>query len=72
MIRHIVDGDNNYDVDEIMKKLHVRKAAKNYKLYCAMTTLCHCTKAFGIVRQLARFIRSTYGSSNRLHSSVVP
>ena len=53
VIRHIVDGDKNddEDVDEIMKKLHVRKAAKNNKLYCAMTTLCHCTKAFGTVRR---------------------
>ena len=59
---HIVDGVDNDD-NEMVSSIHMQEAARSNKLYCAMTTLGHCTKAFGTVRQLARLIRSTYGSN---------
>ena len=43
------------------RRLHVRKAARNDQLFCAMTTLGHCTKAFTTIRELAKYVNSTYG-----------
>ena len=59
--QRVDDPENDNNIKKIMNRLHVRKAARNNQQYCAMMMLGHCTKAFTTIRELVKYVNSTYG-----------
>ena len=55
-----IDGEDDA-IGEIMRRMYVRKAAKNKELMCCINQEGHCTKTFSTRIELARHIYGKYG-----------
>ena len=59
--KDIDEVEKDDEIGEIMKRMYVRRAARNKELMCCMNQEGHCTKAFSTRIELARYVYGRYG-----------